>query len=110
MNQLEINETEVRTTKLIIEEIVNNLKNDVVPIKCSICIQELSKDEGKLECGHRFCYKCIKEWAKYTNACPNCNLEINKIKMYAENRFIKFIKLKNKRLSINSDMVNYNLL
>jgi hypothetical protein len=47
-------------------------------ITCSICLNILSKPHI-LECGHTFCYECIRTWsnAVYLNGtCPKCRKEL----------------------------------
>ena len=34
---------------------------------------------GVLECGHKFCYNCIIDWAKVSNHCPLCKKKFNKV-------------------------------
>lgn len=53
--------------------------------RCTICLESDIKEEDcmnpnnkkyKLECGHVFHIKCIKEWTYYMNSCPICRKEI----------------------------------
>ena len=46
----------------------NILKNDI----CSICQEEILKNEKELSCGHSFHKKCINTWLDENNTCPNC--------------------------------------
>ena len=39
---------------------------------CCICLDTITV-RGKLDsCDHRYCFDCIKRWAKETNQCPQC--------------------------------------
>jgi len=67
------------------EEQINELPHEVYHKNinqeseaCSICIDEFEQDQTlrKLPCGHRFHIKCIDEWLKISNSCPNCKAEI----------------------------------
>ena len=48
-------------------------KSLVKPFKiCSICLTK-TKNEAKLDgCSHVYCRKCIVEWSKRNNTCPQC--------------------------------------
>ena len=37
-----------------------------------LCLDQLSKNNVKLICGHHYCFECIAEWFKYKNNCPYC--------------------------------------
>ena len=41
---------------------------------CSICLMKIKSTtkEKKLECGHYFHSKCIRQWSLYNKSCPNC--------------------------------------
>ena len=56
-----------------IEDIVDIKEN-----KCSICLEEynINKDIIKLKCNHEYHKKCIKEWLKVNNNCPQCRGDI----------------------------------
>lgn len=41
-------------------------------MQCPICLN-ISKNEVRLECGHKFCFKCIKKWILHKKSnCPLC--------------------------------------
>ena len=51
-------------------------------VKCNICYCDGNEFSSRfrftLNCGHSFCFSCIKEWAKRnrTPQCPNCRADI----------------------------------
>jgi hypothetical protein len=42
---------------------------------CQICLQQLDETKVLLECNHRYCEYCIKEWFVVSNKCPQCKKE-----------------------------------
>ena len=51
-------------------------------VVCSICLSVFS-DPRTLNCGHTYCWDCIKDWVKAKRDCPQCKSKvtnINKIK------------------------------
>lgn len=47
-------------------------------IKCTICLQQLEKDEvvGYLRCGHVHHDGCIRMWLKKSKSCPDCRMKV----------------------------------
>lgn len=41
-------------------------------MECSICLSEISMQQGILTCSHTFCYPCISKWFEHENTCPEC--------------------------------------
>ena len=39
---------------------------------CSICLGRLRRPKHGENCDHRFCTRCIDEWAKRSDTCPVC--------------------------------------
>ncbi|XP_023774340.1 protein TRC8 homolog [Cyanistes caeruleus] len=39
---------------------------------CPICLSDLENATCVEVCRHRFCFVCIREWAKLTESCPLC--------------------------------------
>ena len=51
--------------------------------ECSICLEQVAPEAGVLDCGHKFCFKCISEWARQSTLCPLCRAKSGAIrKMY----------------------------
>ena len=48
--------------------------DDPVSDTCTICLEVVS--ETPLKCGHVFHKKCIKQWLKNNDTCPNCRTEV----------------------------------
>lgn len=44
-------------------------------LQCSIC-NEIFNNPMRLDCGHTYCYDCIKNWISKKNQCPNCRQKI----------------------------------
>jgi E3 ubiquitin-protein ligase RNF5 len=44
--------------------------------KCPICLDAL-REPVVTPCGHLFCWPCIAEWLRRSNACPSCSGEID---------------------------------
>ena len=51
-------------------------REDGTPFSCVICLDELHNDQEvcQLSChkSHVFHFKCMEEWVKNSNLCPNC--------------------------------------
>jgi hypothetical protein len=80
---------------------------------CSICL-ETPQDSVKLSsCEHKFCYKCILQWSKQENTCPNCKrrfykiMQITRMKSGNKQKCLRKVQEKNQPqtvLSINSNI------
>lgn len=58
---------------------------------CTICLEKTNNNNlGITECGHFFCYSCIKKNFVNSNFCPNCRKKLTKNDIY---RSINFSKL-----------------
>jgi len=47
--------------------------------QCIICLNTCRKNENiirKIDCGHKYCSKCIEKWFEKNNTCPICKCEI----------------------------------
>jgi len=44
---------------------------------CAICTDVLQDACSMKECGHTFCYNCIKTSLESSNACPHCRIEVS---------------------------------
>ena len=60
-------------TRIITSDDEENLLNE-----CSICLEQYIKKDKiiELSCNHMFHKKCIKEWIKNNNTCPQCRENI----------------------------------
>ena len=59
---------------------LNNIKILVSISKISICeICMSDPSDIILDCTHKYCYYCIKEWSCKNNTCPTCRTEINEL-------------------------------
>ena len=45
-------------------------------LSCCIC-DEVFNNPMRLDCGHTFCFVCLKNWLKKNDQCPNCRTKIN---------------------------------
>eukprot|EP01084_Bolivina_argentea_P304086 525103_1 len=50
------------------------MKNNYIHRECAICIEstDLMPQKTKLQCGHEFHTKCIRNWQKQKQSCPLC--------------------------------------
>nr|DBA28186.1 TPA: hypothetical protein GDO54_008584 [Pyxicephalus adspersus] len=67
---------------------------DVSPdSKCPICLDRFDNISHLDRCLHRFCFKCIKEWAKNKVECPLCKQPFNSIlhSVRAEDDFKEYV-------------------
>jgi hypothetical protein len=57
---------------------VNSNDEENLLNECPICLEQYAKDEKIciLQCDHTFHEKCIKEWLKNSENCPNCRENI----------------------------------
>ncbi len=55
--------------KTVVEnEIYNTFKDDII---CPICSKIIIKAQKCMNCKNVYCQKCIEEWSKRKNQCPN---------------------------------------
>ena len=54
---------------------------------CPVCYEDFQKKNTiKTECGHCFCFDCVKKFTKNSNnKCPMCRGKISKLDIYMEN-------------------------
>ena len=81
-NTLEVNK------KIIINKINNIfmdklkiLKINLEPVECVICLTKYS--DVITNCGHKFCFDCIKSWCNKNFSCPTCRNSESTIKFYS---------------------------
>jgi uncharacterized membrane protein YvbJ len=67
------------------------------------------EDSSMTLCGHRFCTKCIKEWIKRKQNCPQCNQSVTANSLIEDKSF-KEIKTKDRLFKrINRNKIFQNL-
>ncbi|XP_056375498.1 E3 ubiquitin-protein ligase Topors isoform X2 [Hyla sarda] len=61
--------------------------------KCPICLDRFDNVSHLDRCLHRFCFRCIQEWAKNKAECPLCKQPFNSIfhSVRAENDFKEYV-------------------
>ncbi|XP_063770263.1 E3 ubiquitin-protein ligase Topors isoform X2 [Pseudophryne corroboree] len=61
--------------------------------KCPICLDKFDNVSHLNQCFHKFCFKCIKEWAKNKAVCPLCKQPFNSIfhSVEAEDDFKEYV-------------------
>ncbi|XP_027018135.2 E3 ubiquitin-protein ligase Topors [Tachysurus fulvidraco] len=61
--------------------------------KCPICLDRFVNVASVERCLHRFCFRCIREWAKNKAECPLCKQPFRSIfhSVRAENDFKEFV-------------------
>lgn len=65
---------------------------------CPICYCPCNEISGKpANCIHKFCFHCIEEWTKVTNACPLCKVEFSFIKKFNNGLFEEKVKVEAKK-------------
>jgi hypothetical protein len=77
---------------------------------CIICLDTIRSLANLNNCNHDFCKSCITEWSKKTNVCPLCKKEFKKIIYYDEKGKRREINVKKKKLEIEMDEEDLNLL
>lgn len=62
-------------------------------MKCFICLSNISEKiiEPYLDCNCNFHFKCIDEWKKKFNYCPQCNKNFKQKKDYIEDEKQKIL-------------------
>lgn len=70
-----------------------DLRNDETPPMCSICHSEPPVNAIQLNCGHIFCYLCIKSASETTGACALCRSEIGIEFNYQEHSILGTVRL-----------------
>ena len=61
-------------------------KTVVTKDPCAICREPLKRRTvATIDCVHRYCYDCIKEWSTRENTCPLCKKEFEQITRVSTN-------------------------
>lgn len=51
--------------------------------ECAICMDDIPEDNvGVTQCGHIFCYECLKIWIKKAHNCPMCKRQLKDNEVY----------------------------
>ncbi|ODV98400.1 hypothetical protein PACTADRAFT_38110, partial [Pachysolen tannophilus NRRL Y-2460] len=58
--------------------LIKLIKTVYSSITCSIC-QEIMLMPFMLQCGHTYCYNCVKEWTANQRKCPECRTNIKRL-------------------------------
>ena len=61
---------------------ISRIRKKNIKIQCMICLEDTDGYDftiNKLKCGHKFHFRCIKEWQHHSNQCPVCRKEISNI-------------------------------
>ncbi|KAK9765005.1 E3 ubiquitin ligase [Basidiobolus ranarum] len=58
----------------ILNSQVDQVKNTLT---CIICVS-LFNEPYTIECGHTFCYGCIRQWLEFRKVCPTCRHDVKK--------------------------------
>src|SRR5690348_15381855 len=59
---------------------------------CTICLSLIS-ERATVDCGHAFCYDCIRQWCKVSNTCPQCRLGVRTLFYKKRRRKVKVPKI-----------------
>ncbi len=73
--------------------------------ECSICLNIISENEQKLECGHVFHKECISKWFLRSITCPCCRV---KVKSDILEYYVAFDIILNCELLTYNFIINFN--
>ncbi|XP_078315647.1 uncharacterized protein LOC111129789 isoform X2 [Crassostrea virginica] len=59
-------------------------------LQCSICMNALT-NTTMTQCGHRYCFTCIKEWVDRKHTCPCCNANLDQKSLFKDHQFDSLI-------------------
>jgi hypothetical protein len=62
----------LHTFNKVITKNVIELKIPLIKEVCSICLEKCSTETLFTDCNHTFHKKCLTQWLKIKNTCPNC--------------------------------------
>jgi len=69
----------------VIEKIRNTINNNNTDNEetCGICLDTIAENDiGVTQCGHIFCFECLKMAVSKYNCCPYCKFKLNDKKIY----------------------------
>lgn len=94
--KLRLRKKEKGSTKSSQRQRQQSLRPETSPdSKCPICLDRFVNVASVERCLHRFCFRCIREWAKNKAECPLCKQPFRSIfhSVKAENDFKEFVVL-----------------
>ncbi|XP_041371626.1 uncharacterized protein LOC121385151 [Gigantopelta aegis] len=62
--------------------------------QCSVCMNHMN-NTMMTPCGHRYCHKCITEWADRNHTCPCCNAQLFNKQLIKDYQFDNLIAVVN---------------
>lgn len=71
---------------------------------CAICLDEINKERGVLQCKHEYCYDCIAEWTKSDNSCPLCKAKSKTLLMFRGQELTQSKTLNDRQLIIEQEL------
>lgn len=67
-------------------------------IKCPICLEKIPLKTAELpDCGHVYCFQCLKTWMEISNTCPVCKLEFTNFEVRHDGQLLRRGKTKPKK-------------
>lgn len=72
--------------------------------QCVICMDEMSKEVGLLDCNHKYCKACIENWASSSSACPICKIKSKLLRFFVGNCFMESHFLEQRALQIQEEL------
>ena len=59
---------------------------------CGICHEEdiPAASRAEIDCGHTFCFDCLKQWCETQNTCPTCRVRVESARRGAGGRRVTF--------------------
>jgi hypothetical protein len=88
-NYLNYDDTTDNTVQIILNQTIKIITQSILPFaeeaSCPICYENYENNNiAKTECGHCFCFKCVKIFTKHQKNCPMCRAYICKINAHTD--------------------------